>query len=70
MATITEVGTATSAIKYTGDIEIYIPKSQITYFMKRNSLVIEVGHGNLIVEFAFDDETQRNAAMVTLLGYF
>lgn len=70
MATITEAGTASGLIKYTGSFTCYIPKSNVSLIRPANTERIAIECGGFYLELDFDDETQRDAAITTLLGYF
>lgn len=70
MATITEVGTASGVVKYEGDTVMYVPKMMLTHWCPVQTDRLKVGCGSYQMEWKFDDETQRDAAIATILGYY
>lgn len=76
MAAITKSGTAGNLITYTGStkdlssIVVYIPVSSVGVFYKVKTDRIAIQISGYMDEYVFNDETQRDAAIVTLLSYF
>ena len=70
MATITESGSATGLILYSGEYDLYIRKASINFMQKVKTDRIKAGFGYSIEELIFDNQTQRDAAFTTLLTYF
>lgn len=70
MATIGQAGSANELIIYTGTYVSYIKKSNVGYIKKGNSTRICIQAAGFYTELEFDDETQRDNALTTLLTYF
>ena len=70
MATITEVGTGSGVVKYTGDFVMYTPKTMICYFHPVKTDRVGVNCGSHYQEWVFDNETQRDSAITTLLALY
>jgi len=70
MATVTLAGTASSLIKYTDGYIAYVPISMVGYIEAVKTTRISLSCGAYITEWEFTDETERDAALATLLTYF
>lgn len=70
MATLSLTGSANGLIKYTGDYDIYIKITNVGSFSPVKTDRVGISCGTYSTELVFDDATQRDAAITTLLTYF